>query len=126
MDRPRIGLGLMLRNIGNSVVQHNFREANKVADCLVKLGANLNLPGTVISLRSPPLAAATHLADDVEGIVSTRLVSWSMFNNMLCVGNSSVSSYLNSNAKPTSINVSGCTSATIRTSVKSAPLLCTA
>ncbi|XP_047263363.1 uncharacterized protein LOC107860336 isoform X3 [Capsicum annuum] len=66
---------LMLRNMGNPVVQHNFREANKVADCLAKLGANLNLPGTVISLRSPPLAAATHLADDVEGIVSTRLVT---------------------------------------------------
>ncbi|KAM3203051.1 putative protein isoform X1 [Capsicum annuum] len=109
---------LMLRKMGNPVVQHNFREENIVADCLAKLGVNLNLPGTVISLRSPPLAVATHLADDVEGIVSTR--------NLLYVENPSVSSYVNSDAKPTSINVSGCTSATVRAFDESTPLLCTA
>ncbi|KAM3252811.1 hypothetical protein P3L10_006881 [Capsicum annuum] len=49
-----------------------------------------------------------------------------MFNNLLCVGNPSVSSYVNSNAKPTGINVSGCTYATVRASDKSTPLLCTA
>ncbi|KAM3217333.1 hypothetical protein P3L10_026776 [Capsicum annuum] len=117
---------LMLRSIGNPVVQHNFQEANRVADCLSKIGANLNQPENIISLRSPPFVAAIHLAYDVKGVVSTHLVSWSMFNNILCVGNPSVSSYVNSNAKPTSINVFGCNSATVMASDKSTLLLCNA
>lgn len=63
--------------MGNPVVQHNFREANKVADYLSRIGASLNQPGNIISLQSPLFDVAAHLANDIKDVFCTRSVSWS-------------------------------------------------
>ncbi|PHT41176.1 putative acyl-activating enzyme 18, peroxisomal [Capsicum baccatum] len=90
----------ILKSMGNPVVQHNFREANKVADSLARASFSLSQFGEVISLQSPPSSVVVHLQNDVDGVVSDHFVSWSLFNNLLCLGNQSILSHVNSNAKP--------------------------
>ncbi|KAF3684586.1 hypothetical protein FXO37_01281 [Capsicum annuum] len=88
--------------MGNPVVQHSFHEANQVADILSRLGSHLPHPGNDHILFSPPVQVVVQPQRDASGVLSSRIITWSMFNMLLCFRNEAISTSLHVpfNAKP--------------------------
>ncbi|KAF3671757.1 hypothetical protein FXO37_07859 [Capsicum annuum] len=114
---------LLLRNVGNPVVQHNFREANAVADVLSRKGEHLHSP-TKCVLTSPPAELEDLLQQDNTGVLCRRLVSWSLYNTLLSLGNPSVFATA-SNSTLVSVNATRSTAFVTSTPRTSTSTLCT-
>ncbi|XP_047264755.1 uncharacterized protein LOC107864778 [Capsicum annuum] len=83
-------LRLMLRNLGNLVVQHNFRLDNTVADSLAKAGSHLLHIQAQPFLVSPPPTVKALLQHDRDGASTSILVSWPVCHHLVSLGNQSV------------------------------------
>lgn len=78
---------LLMKKLGNSMVRHSFREANKVADFLSKLGIKLTPSDYVTILSTASEQVITLIKDDQQGIIATRLVLTITCNKLACFGN---------------------------------------
>ncbi|PHT47154.1 hypothetical protein CQW23_11362 [Capsicum baccatum] len=81
---------LMLRNLGNLVVRHNFRLDNTVADSLAKAGSHLLHIQAQPFLVSPPPTVKVLLQHDRDGASTSILVSWPVCHHLVSLGNQSV------------------------------------
>lgn len=80
----------MLRRFGNPVVRHNFRQGNKVADFLCKIGSQLTTIPQSHILHTPPEATIEFLKADQEGVLATKQIFRSLCNKLASFGNLSV------------------------------------
>lgn len=65
----------MLKNMGNSVVQHYLHEANGVVAFFSRLESRLAQLGNIHFLHSPPVEAAVQLQKDINDVLCKWLVS---------------------------------------------------
>ncbi|PHU24592.1 40S ribosomal protein S7 [Capsicum chinense] len=84
---------LMLRNLGNLAVRHNFRLDNTVADSLAKAGSHLLHIQAQPFLVSPPPTVKALLQHDRDGASTSILVSWPVCHHLVSLGNQSVKMY---------------------------------
>ncbi|XP_075111845.1 uncharacterized protein LOC142181990 [Nicotiana tabacum] len=81
----------LLKKLGNPVVWHNFREDNKVAHFLCKLGSKQqHLSSITTILHSPPDTVKRVIQNDKNEASITRLVSSSICNTLAVLGNLSI------------------------------------
>ncbi|XP_070022415.1 uncharacterized protein LOC142177008 [Nicotiana tabacum] len=92
----------LLKRLGNPVVRHSFREGNKVAHFLCKLGSKQqHLSSTTTILHSSPDPVKRVIEEDKNEASTTRLVSSSICNSLEVFGNLSIiPTITNSDARP--------------------------
>lgn len=95
---------LLLRNLGNLVVRHNFREGNQVVDLLANMGSGLSYYGTTI-LTTPPVDIEQFLQEDKHGVVINRSILSSVFEKLAALGNMNVLPSLHKNSTSNTIRV---------------------
>lgn len=89
----------ILKKLANQVVWHDFRQENGMANGLSKLGSQLSRTFSWCVLLSPPDVVQLQLQQDHEGLLHSKLVSWSTCNKLLHFGNQSIIfSFSNSNS----------------------------
>ncbi|KAF3669012.1 hypothetical protein FXO38_07794 [Capsicum annuum] len=124
---------IMLKSVESLVVQHNFQKANAVTGFLSRKGSQQLQSSANHILTSPPVELVEQLQKNISGTLYRRLLSWSMYNNLLCIGNKSVSAsartsvLVSSNAKhiTTTVTSSSLSSTSVRTSPGSSSTICT-
>ncbi|KAH0714996.1 hypothetical protein KY284_007901 [Solanum tuberosum] len=81
---------LLMKRLGNPLVRHSFRQANKVADFLSRLGTKLT-PSAQAAILSTPLDHTLSLIkDDQQGLISTKQVLRTTCNKLARFGNLAV------------------------------------
>ncbi|OIT29711.1 hypothetical protein A4A49_57393, partial [Nicotiana attenuata] len=81
----------LLKRLGNPVARLSFREGNKVAHFLCKLGSKQqHLSPTTTILHSPPDPIKRIIQEDKNEASTTRLVSSSVCNTLAVFGNLSI------------------------------------
>ncbi|KAK4711266.1 hypothetical protein R3W88_005779 [Solanum pinnatisectum] len=85
----------LLRRLGNPMVRHHFRQANKLADFLAKEGCNISVINYLVVLVAPPEKANIILRADKDGVSSTRSISLSTCTKLATLGNLSVMEFDN-------------------------------
>ncbi|WMV31024.1 hypothetical protein MTR67_024409 [Solanum verrucosum] len=81
---------LLMKRLRNLVIHHNFRQANKVADFLSKMGAKLTPSIQDANISTPPGSAVAIVQPDKAGVSITKLISRTTCNKLACFGNLSV------------------------------------
>ncbi|XP_075088432.1 uncharacterized protein LOC142170426 [Nicotiana tabacum] len=87
----------LLKKLENPPIQHNFREGNKVAHFLATQGSKQANNSPLSLLEQPPNAFLKIVHDDKIGSTKSRLVSSTVFTNLVELGNSFVPCNLNVN-----------------------------
>ncbi|KAH0776460.1 hypothetical protein KY290_007871 [Solanum tuberosum] len=81
---------LLMKRLGNPLVRHCFRQANKVADFLSRLGTKLTPSAQATILSPPPDHTLSLIKDDQQGLISTKQVLRTTCNKLACFGNLAV------------------------------------
>ncbi|XP_049394520.1 uncharacterized protein LOC125858752 [Solanum stenotomum] len=82
--------GLLMKRLGNPLVRHSFRQANKVADFLSRLGTKLTPSAQATILSTPADHTMSLIKDDQQGVISTKLVLRTTCNKLACFDNLTV------------------------------------
>ncbi|KAF3680417.1 hypothetical protein FXO38_02318 [Capsicum annuum] len=81
-----VSLGVALKETGNSVLNHNFHQANRAVDCLCKICPNL--PGNQVQfLSNPPSTVLSLMKDDSLHVSHNKLIFTSSCNKLASLGN---------------------------------------
>ncbi|KAH0707319.1 hypothetical protein KY290_010438 [Solanum tuberosum] len=81
---------LLMKRLGNPLVRHSFRQANKVADFLSRLDTKLTPSAQATILSTPPDHTMSLIKDDQQGVISIKLVLRTTCNKLACFGNLTV------------------------------------
>ncbi|KAK6795787.1 hypothetical protein RDI58_009242 [Solanum bulbocastanum] len=78
--------------VGELVIRHSFRQGNKVANLLSRLGSKLIHITNSLILQTPPDVAKKKQKADQDGVSSSKIAVWSIRTKLVHFGN--ISNYL--------------------------------
>lgn len=81
---------LRLKSLWNPVVWRSFCQAYGVADSLSILSSHLSRTNANDFLLTPLDIVEAQLKKDWDGVLCSTVVSWSFYNQLVCLGNQSV------------------------------------
>lgn len=85
-----------MKKLGSPLVRHSLRQGNKVAHVLYRLGCKLTQTDNLRILLSPLDIVKKKLQADQLGASSSKIVLWSIYNNVARYDNLSVIESTNS------------------------------
>lgn len=80
----------LLRQLGNLVVRHNFRQGNKVADFLATQGSSLHLFNKLYVMPTPLPAVMQKMDADKKGVIARKWVTTTTSNSLTMLCNISI------------------------------------